>query len=89
VTFAGGQPAFSRDGRRVVTAYRQEVKVWDAATGREVLSLPLNPDAGQLRPAVGALAFSPDGHRLYAALHDGTVRYWDATPVAGREGESP
>jgi WD40 repeat protein len=79
---------FSPDGRQILTGYR-DVKVWDVATGQEVLSLPLGLDARQeasrVQITVAALEFSRDGHQLFAALHDGTVRYWDATPVAGRD----
>lgn len=52
--------AFSPDGTRIATAYRggrQEARVWDAATGRLLASLPA---AG----GSNALAFSPDGEQL-------------------------
>jgi WD40 repeat protein/serine/threonine protein kinase len=44
------------------------VKLWDAQTGQELLSLK---DAG------GSLAFSPDGKRL-VTVDDKTVKIWDA-----------
>src|SRR5581483_4334185 len=74
------------DGRRLVSVGDDMlVKVWDAATGKPVVSLaghaPQTPE-GYLS-ALYALAVSPDGH--YAASGDraGFVRVWDLT--AGRQ----
>ena len=56
--------AFSPDGRRIASAsWDGTVKVWDAATGRETLTLRGHTDS------FGA-AFSPDGRRIASASED-------------------
>jgi eukaryotic-like serine/threonine-protein kinase len=72
--------AFSPDGRRLASgtgdfaAPANEVKLWDAATGQELLTL-----AGRADASASSLQFSPDGHRLYYwDAHE--VRVWDASP---------
>jgi WD40 repeat protein len=63
--------AFSPDGRRIVSGSRDKtVKVWDAATGQETLTLE----------GASSVAFSPDGRRIVSGGWDGTVRVWDAGP---------
>ena len=65
--------AFSPDGKRLVSASEDEtVKVWDAATGQETLTLKGHTDR------VASVAFSPDGKRLVSASWDKTVKVWDA-----------
>src|SRR5262245_10899746 len=64
---------FSPDGKLLAGASRSEVKVWDAETGQERLTLP---------NALGCVAFGPDGKELAAGARDNTVRVWDLT---GRE----
>jgi hypothetical protein len=74
--------AFSPDGKRIATAELRgssasAIKLWDAATGRELLSLKND----QMRPPqVPHLSFSPDGHRLMLQTRDSQGASWDATP---------
>jgi WD40 repeat protein/serine/threonine protein kinase len=73
---------FSPDGQRLASAggawdqqgmpSSGEVKVWDAATGQELLSLQ-----GHTGP-VFSVCFSPNGQCLASASDDGTVKVWDA-----------
>ena len=75
--------AFSPDGTRIATADVGgffATKVWDAATGRMLLSL--KNDQVPRPPQVTTLSFSPDGHRLMLQTRDGQGPSWDATPRA-------
>ena len=70
--------AASPDGTRLATGeVDTTVKLWDAATGK--LLLTLFSHASQ----VVGLAYSADGTRLASASEDGTVKLWDA--ASGRE----
>jgi WD40 repeat protein len=50
----------------------QTVKVWDATTGQELLTLQ------QHMGSVWSVVFSPDPKRLACASPDQTVKVWDA-----------
>ena len=81
ITFRGiniASVCFSPNGRRIVTSSPDPVvRVWDSATGEEVLSLK-----GHTKPVTSA-AFSPDGKQIVTGSHDNTVKMWEAD--SGRE----
>ena len=69
---------FLPDGQRIVTGSGdQTAKVWEAASGKELLTLK-----GHSR-RVRSVAFSPDGQRIVTGSGDGTAKVWDA--ASGKE----
>ena len=88
--------AFSSDGKRIVIASKDEsARIYDSATGRQVLILrepappPKSTGDAQVDPrdvtshAMNSAVFSPDGQRILTASADGTARVWDAASGAG------
>lgn len=64
-----GPLSFSPDGKHLAASIEGHGKVWDAATGAEVLSFK-GPTRG--------IAFSPDGTRLASSCSTAHVGVWDA-----------
>lgn len=65
-----GVVAVGSDGKSTVSVSKESVRVWDAATGRELRHWALTP------PAV-ASAVSPDAKWVATATGGGSVRLWD------------
>ena len=71
---------FSPDGKQVAAAAAHFLVVWDAASGRQVRTLPLSYGDWRSYPRA---AFHPRGKYLAAGGGDGAVRLW------GPAGEDP
>ncbi len=74
-TIAVQDAAFSPDSQRLATCSADRtVRLWDVATGQEILTLRGH------RP-IWSVRFVSDGRRLVGASADGTIQVWDATPL--------
>jgi WD40 repeat protein len=72
--------SFSPDGSRLASSSQDRtVKVWDTATGQEVLSLKGNG------VPVWGVAFGPDGRLLASGSDEGTIMMWPAGAPKGEE----
>jgi WD40 repeat protein len=76
--------SFSADGQRLATAPGDgTVKIWDVATGQQILSLTAPGSK------VTSVAFSSDGHWLAAGgleePYKGILRIWDARPLEEKD----
>ena len=70
--------AYSPDGGRIVSASRDEtLKIWDAASGAELVTLMGHADS------VCAVAYSRDGTRIVSGSFDETLIIWDVFSGAG------
>ncbi len=69
--------AFSPNGQRILTASQDTTaKVWDAQTGRELLTLKGQANVAFAYLFKASAAFSPDGKRIVTASADHTATVW-------------
>jgi WD40 repeat protein/serine/threonine protein kinase/DNA-binding XRE family transcriptional regulator len=72
--------AFSPDGSRVFTGSQDgTVKMWDVASGTELLSF------GAHSSVVQDLAVHPDGVHIATSGREGNAKVWDISPQGSRE----
>jgi WD40 repeat protein/serine/threonine protein kinase len=68
------QVAFSTDGKLLATVSRDNlVKVWNAQTGQEIITLPVSK--------IAHVVFSPEGRHLACIAQDGSVHVWNIAPA--------
>jgi eukaryotic-like serine/threonine-protein kinase len=70
--------AFSPDGKRLAGASRDLIKMWDAETGVEVLTLLGAPQRYRDPPFNARVVFHPDGTRLAGTNWNESISVWTA-----------
>ncbi|MCP4452538.1 MAG: protein kinase [Planctomycetes bacterium] len=68
----GGSAEFSPDCKRIIAADGNDIKVWEALSGKELMTL-----SGHER-GIWSMSYSPDGTKIVSGGLDKTVRIWNA-----------
>jgi serine/threonine protein kinase/tetratricopeptide (TPR) repeat protein len=63
--------SFSPDGRRILAGGDKTLRLWDAATAKELRQFKGHTDG------VSSVVFSPDGRQALSGSNDKTIRLWD------------
>jgi WD40 repeat protein len=66
--------AFAPQGSRLAIAGDSNAAIWDASTGRTLVTLT-SPGSSQTTQ----IAWSPDGNRVATSADDGVLRFWNAS----------
>lgn len=77
--------SFSPDGKRLVGASRDLIKMWDTETGVEVLTLRGAPQRYHDPPFDARVVFSADGTRLAGTNWNESISVWDAPQATDGE----
>ena len=77
---------FSPDGKRLAGASRDVIKMWDAETAVEVLTLRGAPQRYHDPPFNARVVFHADGMRLAGTNWNESISVWDAPRQTGDEG---
>jgi WD40 repeat protein len=74
--------AFTPDGRRLITAGLDALKLWDLASGRVVARRPApSLFRGSYGPSFAScLALAPEGRTVATGQHDTVILLWDLSP---------
>jgi WD40 repeat protein len=68
---------FFKDCRRFISCgWDGTIRIWDVSTGKELTRLKGHAE-GPAKPAINALALSPDERHFLSGGDDGTIRLWD------------
>jgi WD40 repeat protein len=76
--------AFSPDGKIIASGGEgRMVRIWDAATGKQIQELPVYESTDKEQPDVTSVVFSPNGKVLAARVTGKPIIFWD--PDTGKK----
>jgi hypothetical protein len=79
--------AFAPDGRYLVTAAMDGLRLWEIASGKQVLYRPAPEKSRRalFRSFATCLAFAPDGRSVATGHDDTNILIWDMAPATRRK----